>query len=34
LDAKRLVALAEQINVACAVITKEGARHGKNKHKA
>ena len=36
LDAKRLIALAEQINVACKVISKEEVRHDKSKgkHKA
>jgi len=33
LEAKRLIALAEQINVACGVITKEDLKRGKNKHK-
>jgi len=33
LDAERLVALAEQIYVACKVITKEDLKRGKIRHK-
>lgn len=33
LDAERFIALADQINVACKVIPKDGTRRGKYKHK-